>query len=106
MLARITSYGLTGCSATVTVETDISFGFAGYGNRRPCGNAVKESKERVRSAICNSGFSFPNVRLVVNLAPADVRKEGTVYDLPIAIGILGGKRGYRSHCGGKMAYNR
>lgn len=107
MLARITSYGLTGLLGyPVTVETDISFGFAGYETVGLPDNAVKESKERVRSAICNSGFSFPNVRLVVNLAPADVRKEGTVYDLPIAIGILGGKRGYRSHCGGKMAYNR
>lgn len=89
MLARITSYGLTGLLGyPVTVETDISFGFAGYETVGLPDNAVKESKERVRSAICNSGFPFPNVRLVVNLAPADVRKEGTVYDLPIAIGIL------------------
>lgn len=89
MLARITSYGLTGLLGyPVTVETDISFGFAGYETVGLPDNAVKESKERVRYAICNSGFPFPNVRLVVNLAPADVRKEGTVYDLPIAIGIL------------------
>ena len=89
MLARITSYGLTGLLGyPVMVETDISFGFAGYETVGLPDNAVKESKERVRSAICNSGFPFPNVRLVVNLAPADVRKEGTVYDLPIAIGIL------------------
>ncbi len=51
-------------------------------------NAVNEAKERVRSAIKNSGFSFPLGRVVVNLAPADIRKEGTNFDLPIAIGIL------------------
>ena len=50
--------------------------------------AVNESKERVRSAIRNSGFVFPNTRLTVNLAPADLRKEGPAYDLPIAVGIL------------------
>lgn len=51
-------------------------------------NAVNEARERVRSAIKNSGFSFPQGRVVVNLAPADIRKEGTNFDLPIAIGIL------------------
>ncbi len=50
--------------------------------------AVSEAKERVRSAIKNSGFEFPNKKVVVNLAPADIRKEGTNYDLPIAVGIL------------------
>jgi magnesium chelatase family protein len=51
-------------------------------------NAVKESKERVRSAIKNSGFAFPIKRITVNLAPADIRKEGPYFDLPIAVGIL------------------
>ncbi|WP_457681311.1 YifB family Mg chelatase-like AAA ATPase [Thermovibrio sp.] len=51
-------------------------------------SAVKESKERVRSAVVNSGFTFPLKKIVVNLAPADIKKEGTVYDLPIALGIL------------------
>src|SRR5690606_9471751 len=50
--------------------------------------AVKESIERVRSAIGNSGFPFPMARMLVNLAPADVRKEGPLYDLPIAVGLL------------------
>lgn len=50
--------------------------------------AISEAKERVRSAIKNSGFSFPNQKVVINLAPADIRKEGTNYDLPIAMGIL------------------
>ncbi len=49
---------------------------------------VSEAKERVRSAIKNSGFTFPNQKVVINLAPADIRKEGTLYDLPIAMGIL------------------
>ena len=89
MLARIMSYGLTGLNGfPVTVETDTSYGFVSYETVGLPDNAVKESRERVRSAIINSGFAFPNVRIVVNLAPADVRKEGTVYDLPIAIGIL------------------
>lgn len=50
--------------------------------------AVSEAKERVRSAVKNSGFSFPNQKVVINLAPADIKKEGTNYDLPIAMGIL------------------
>ena len=50
--------------------------------------AVNEAKERVRSAIKNSGFTFPSLRVIVNLAPADIKKEGTNFDLPIAIGIL------------------
>ena len=51
-------------------------------------NAVNEARERVRSAIKNSGFSFPQGKVVVNLAPADIKKEGTNFDLPIAVGIL------------------
>ena len=51
-------------------------------------SAVNEARERVRAAIKNSGFTFPPGRVVVNLAPADIRKEGTNFDLPIAIGIL------------------
>ena len=50
--------------------------------------AVRESKERVRAAIKNSGFTYPIGRITVNLAPADTRKEGSFYDLPIAIGLL------------------
>ncbi|KUK31536.1 MAG: Mg chelatase subunit ChlI, partial [Thermoanaerobacterales bacterium 50_218] len=72
----------------VRVEVDVSPGL-------PCFNivglpnpAVRESTERVRSAIKNSGFDFPLRRITVNLAPADIRKEGALFDLPIAIGIL------------------
>ena len=93
MLARIMSYGLTGLVGyPVTVETDISYGAMVYETVGLPDNAVKESKERVHSAIINTGFTFPNSRLIVNLAPADVRKEGTIYDLPIAIGILTASR--------------
>ena len=58
--------------------------------------AISEAKERVRSAVKNSGFQFPNKKVIVNLAPADLKKEGTNYDLPIAIGILA-KEGYISN---------
>lgn len=51
-------------------------------------NAVKESYQRVEAAVKNIGFNFPRIKIVVNLAPADIRKEGSAYDLPIAIGIL------------------
>ena len=83
------SYGLMGINGyPVTVETDISFGVSGYETVGLPDNAVKESKERVRSAIINSGFDFPQTRIVVSLAPADIRKEGSIYDLPIAMGLL------------------
>ena len=58
--------------------------------------AVRESRERVRSAIRNSGYPFPAERTTINLAPADVRKEGSAYDLPIALGLLARLR-ERSH---------
>ena len=66
-------------------------------------NAVNEAKERVRSAIKNSGFSFPLGKVIVNLAPADIKKEGTNFDLPIAISILSimgiiPPEAYNDHC--------
>lgn len=89
MLAKLNSYGLigiTGCP--ISVEVDISAGMQRVDTVGLPDNAVKESKERVHSAICNSGYAYPEMHVVVNLAPADIRKEGTVYDLPIALGIL------------------
>ncbi len=89
MLAKLTSYGLIGIQGCpIDVEVDISYGSQRVDTVGLPDNAVKESKERVRSAICNCGYSYPDTRLLVNLAPADIRKEGTVYDLPIALGIL------------------
>jgi len=90
MLAKITSGATVGLTATlVDVEVDVaeqglpSFTIVGLPDK-----AVEESKERVRSAIKNSGADFPINRITVNLAPADLPKAGPAYDLPIALGIL------------------
>lgn len=72
----------------VSVEIDITSGLPCFNIVGLADTSVKESKERVRSAIINSGFEFPINRITVNLAPADLRKEGSQFDLPIAIGIL------------------
>jgi len=89
MLAIVKSAAVVGLEgAVVEVEVDLSpglpsFAIVGLGDK-----AVQEARERVRSAIRNSYFKFPNRRITVNLAPADLKKEGPAYDLPIAIGIL------------------
>ena len=89
MLAKIESYALQGIDGfPVTVEVDISNGLPVFETVGLPDAAVKESRERVRSALKNSGFSFPISRITVNLAPADVKKEGPLYDLPMAVGIL------------------
>ncbi|MCL2111552.1 MAG: YifB family Mg chelatase-like AAA ATPase [Clostridiales bacterium] len=74
----------------VTVETDLTAGLPAFHLVGLPGSAVKESKERVRAAIANSGYEFPLRRITVNLSPADSRKEGSHFDLPIAVGILAG----------------
>ena len=80
---------LSGLSAEkISVESDVSFGFPTFHIVGLADTAIKESKERVRSAIVNTGFSFPQERVIVNLSPADIKKEGTHFDLPIALGIL------------------
>ena len=90
MLSKVISYALTGVDGfPVTVETYISGGLFSYDTVGLPDTAVKESKERVRSAIKNSGFEMPNTKITVNLAPADLKKEGSVYDLPIAVSMLG-----------------
>ncbi|HEY3275729.1 MAG TPA: YifB family Mg chelatase-like AAA ATPase [Syntrophorhabdaceae bacterium] len=81
-----TLFGIDG--AKVDVEVDIAYGLPSFSIVGLPEASVKESKERVRSAIKNAGFEFPNDRITVNLAPADMRKEGSSFDLPIAIGIL------------------
>lgn len=89
MLAKILSatvYGINGF--IVEVEIDISSGFPTFTIVGLPDTAVKESKERVTSAIRNSGFDLPAKKITVNLAPADLKKEGAGFDLPIAIGIL------------------
>ena len=72
----------------IEVEVDVSNSFPGISIVGLPDNAVNEARERVHSAIKNSGFSFPLGKVIVNLAPAVIRKEGTNFDLPIAIGIL------------------
>ncbi|MEA5464565.1 YifB family Mg chelatase-like AAA ATPase [Leptothoe sp. PORK10 BA2] len=89
MLARIWSASLVGIDALkVGVEVDLSGGLPGVVVVGLPDTSVQESRERVKAALKNAGFPFPMRKVVVNLTPADVRKEGPIYDLPIAIGIL------------------
>ena len=75
-------------AAEVQVEVDVSFGLPTFVLVGLPDSTVRESRDRVRGAIRNSGLTFPDHRVTVNLAPADVRKRGTAFDLPIAIGVL------------------
>lgn len=89
MLAKVTSCAVVGLEGVlIEVEVDISRGLPSMTIVGLPDMAVQESRERVRAAIKNSGLPFPAERLTVNLAPADIRKAGPAYDLPIAIGIL------------------
>lgn len=89
MAVAIKTASFKGIQGTkVNVEVEISRGLPAFNIVGMANTEVKESKERVRSAIINSGYEFPMGRITVNLAPADMRKEGTHFDLPIAIGIL------------------
>lgn len=89
MLAKVTSFALIGLDSTpVDVEVDISRGLPSQTIVGLPDAAVRESSERVRVALVNSGLVHPRARLTVNLAPADLRKEGPAYDLAIAVGIL------------------
>jgi magnesium chelatase family protein len=89
MLANVTSFALVGLDSTlIEVEVDISRGLPSQVTVGLPDAAVRESAERVRAALVNSGLVHPRARLTVNLAPADLRKEGPAYDLPIAVGIL------------------
>lgn len=89
MLAKVLGSALLGIDAyPVEVEVDITRGLPAFATVGLPEAAVKESKDRVRSAVKNSGFRFPSDRITVNLAPADIKKEGSGFDLPIAVGIL------------------
>lgn len=89
MFSRVTSIGLFGLeSYRVDVEADLSGGLPRFDVVGLPDAAVSESRERVRAAIHNSGFDFPVSRVTINLAPADIKKEGPVYDLPIMIALL------------------
>ena len=89
MLATLRTAALLGVDAcAVQVEVDVSFGMPMFTMVGLPDASVRESRDRVRSAIRNSGFEFPPHRITVNLAPADVRKAGAAFDLPIALGVL------------------
>ena len=89
MLARIWSSAIVGIDAVkVGVEVDVSGGLPKTIVVGLPDAAIQESKERVKAAIKNAGFAFPVRKIVVNLTPADLRKEGPSFDLPIAIAVL------------------
>ena len=89
MLAKVLSFGLNGIEGyKVTVEVDISMGLPKFDIVGLGDTAIKEAKERVKSAIRNSGLKYPVSAITCNLAPADIKKEGTYYDLSIAVAIL------------------
>ncbi len=89
VLARVRSAVLQGIEASpVSVEVDVTSGLPSFTTVGLPDSSVRESRDRVRAAIRNAGFEFPVDRITVNLAPADLRKDGTAFDLPTAIGIL------------------
>jgi magnesium chelatase family protein len=89
VLARVRSATLSGIeAATIFVEVDVAAGLPSFTTVGLPDSAVRESRDRVRAAIRNAGLEFPIDRITVNLAPADLRKEGAAFDLPTAIGIL------------------
>ena len=89
MLASLCSAALFGVEAyPVHIEVDVSCGLPAFNMVGLPDTSVRESRDRVRSAIRNSGFAFPSQRITINLAPADIRKAGAAFDLPIALGVL------------------
>jgi magnesium chelatase family protein len=89
MLAKTLTGAVIGVNGLlVEVEVDIAFGLPSFSTVGLPEGAVRESKDRVKAAIKNCGYEFPSRRITVNLAPADVKKEGAGYDLPMALGIL------------------
>ena len=89
MLAKVLTGALLGIDAyVVEVEVDLAPGLPSFATVGLPDVAVREAKDRVKAALTNTGFEFPARRITVNLAPADIRKEGAAFDLPIAVGIL------------------
>jgi magnesium chelatase family protein len=89
MLAKVLSSAVIGIEGyIVEVEVDISQGLPSFSTVGLAEGAVRESKDRVKTSIKNSGYNFPSDRITVNLAPADIKKEGSAFDLPMALGIL------------------
>jgi magnesium chelatase family protein len=89
VLARVLSAALVGVEAAlVRVEVDVSPGLPKFTTVGLPDSTVRESRERVRTAIRNAGYAFPLDRISVDLSPADLRKEGAAFELPIALGIV------------------
>ena len=89
MIARVRSVGLHGIHAVgIWVEVDVVSGLPSFATVGLPDSSVRESRDRIRAAIKNSGYTFPIERITVSLAPADIRKEGPAFDLPMALGIL------------------
>ncbi len=89
MLAKVYSFGLLGIEAySIEIEVDISYGLPTITLVGLPDTAIKESKDRLKPAIKNSGFNWPAERITISLAPSDIKKEGSCFDLPIALGIL------------------
>jgi len=101
MLVKTYGSALSGIDAkTITIEVDITRGIKFYLVGLP-DNAVKESEQRIRAALKNNGYRVPGKQVVINMAPADIRKEGSAYDLPLAIGILAANKEFEN---AKLAY--
>ena len=99
-VCRARSLSLFGIDALpVEVEVDVSSGLPGFSIVGLPDAAVQEARERVKVAISNSGYKFPTKKVIVNLAPANLRKEGPAFDLPIALGM---PRRVRRACGGRI----
>ena len=93
MLARALCYALQGVDGSpVQVETDVSGGMGVFSIVGLPDAAVRESRDRVQGALRNSGYALPIGRITVNLSPADLKKEGSVFDLAIALSIIGASR--------------
>ncbi len=104
MLAQVDALAVLGVDAyIVRVEVDVSSNFASFSIVGLPDAAIRESSERVRAAIKNSGFTWPLRRITVNLAPADTKKQGPIFDLPIALGVLLGDEQIRSNFEGTFA---
>jgi magnesium chelatase family protein len=105
MLSKVKSFGLSGLEGfTVDVEVDVTSGLPSYDIVGLGDTAIKESKERVRSAIRNSKYQFPIDKITINLAPADRKKEGSLYDVAIAVGVMTSVGEFTEEQADKFAY--
>ena len=103
MIVKVNTGAVCGLEGkSVIVEADFSNGLPSFDVVGLPDATVREAKERVRAALKNSGFEFPAKRAVINLAPADLKKEGTQFDLPIAVSIMAGTGQLKADTDGYM----